>query len=168
MNKKLTYPLFVTVLFIWGWIFYKLFAATEDNYTPPKNAQQTPKRELKAHALNIANYEINGHYRDPFMDEVDAEPAIVEEEVVLENNNPPPQEEIFVDWSQIKYLGEISGIAKNRKVALLQINGQDRMMKDGETTDGVNLIRHTANEIMIKYQGKTNTIQKNGDNIPNQ
>ncbi len=161
MKKKLTYPLLVAVLFIWGWIFYKVLSASGDQYTPTSETIAKPSLSPKPEPDEASSYEINGKYRDPFL--ADEHTVVAKEEELaggMIQENMPQVEELYVDWSQIKYVGEVNGKAAKKQVVIVNINGRDRMMKVGETSDGVTLLQHTSVYIKVRYQGKQHTIQK--------
>lgn len=160
MKKKLTIPLLLLVLLIWGCIFYKVILATDETMPlPAASAKPALQKRAEAATAGINDYQPKGGYRDPFLTD---EEAVEEEEAVemvqpMENAVPPP-EEAAVDWSAIQYLGEVSNA--QRKVALFRLGEKDFMLKEGETREGLTLVQLSNEYIKIRYQEKENIIAK--------
>ncbi|MEH6305271.1 hypothetical protein RYH73_06430 [Olivibacter sp. CPCC 100613] len=161
MKKKLTIPLLILVLLIWGWIFYKIIAATEDPVLPMPAVAAEKKPITKTNLVDTAtSFKPTGGYRDPFLAaEKNVEPANTESEEVVENYEQAPQE-AYIDWGMIKYLGEVTNAKSKKSVILMGVNEKDFMIKVGETREGVTLLQNTANYIKIKYQGQENVMTK--------
>jgi len=161
MKKKLTIPLLLLVLLIWGWIFYKVIHATDDALPLPIVETKAVKKAMVYTAADsVVNYQPKGGYRDPFLaDELVMAEEPVEVLQTVENVESPP-EEVYIDWSVIKYLGEVSNASATKKVVLLGINEKDIMLKEGQTQEGITLLQNAASYIKIRYQEKENTILK--------
>lgn len=161
MKKKLTLPLLLLVLLIWGWIFYKIIQATEEPILPTPVLAAEKKPTPKANLTDtVTSFKPKGDYRDPFLSNVPVEePEMIETGEAVENYNPPAQE-AYIDWAMIKYLGEVKNPKTNKSVILMRMNEKDFMIKVGETREGITLLQNTATYIKIKYQGQENVMTK--------
>jgi len=162
MKKKLTIPLLVLVMLIWGWILFKVIHASDDSLPMPNAPAQshTPPKKAVAAADTVVNYQPQGGYPDPFLGTLAGpEPEIMAAEMPVENV-APPVEEVFVDWSVIKYLGEINSADAKKQVVLLSVGDKDFMLQEGQTQEGVTLLQNTNEYIKIKYQEKENKLMK--------
>lgn len=161
VKKKLTIPLLLLVLLIWGWIFYKIIQATEEPVLPTPVMAAEKKSMPKTNLTDtIMSFKPKGGYRDPFLSaEIEAEPEVIETGEVVENYNPPPQEP-YIDWGMIKYLGEVTNAKAKKSVILMGLNEKDFMIKVGETREGITLLQNTPTYIKIKYQGQENVMTK--------
>jgi len=161
MNKKLAIPLLLLVLLIWGWIFYKVIYATQDNLLPAAPVvTQIKKKKVISTPDSLPDYEPKGNYRDPFLAEEELEEEVPVQDMAMAESAIPPPQEPYIDWSTIKYLGEVSSASNKKKIVLVGLNEKDFMMKEGDTREGITLLQNTAGYIKIKYQGQENVITK--------
>ena len=70
-----------------------------------------------------------------------------------------PKSDPFV-WPSIVYNGTVSNQNSKEKISVLTINGQQHIMKVGQTMNGVKLLRANNKEILISYKGTKKTIAK--------
>lgn len=164
MKKKLTIPLLLLVLFIWGWIFYKVMHANEEPITlPPITVRSQRANTAMGSNDSLAHNLFEGNYRDPFLADAFVEEVFFEN-FEMDENYELPMEEVYVDWSAIKYLGEVSNTRQGKQLVLLGIHDKDYMLKMGETREGVTLLRNDPTAVKISYQGKEHIITKVGGN----
>ncbi|MFC3197342.1 hypothetical protein ACFOET_06935 [Parapedobacter deserti] len=158
MKKKLTYPLLALVILLWGVIFHRLFSGLGDRAEPRTTRMEPAKRPAaEPHVDDTLLLD----YRDPFLGAPDDEVAATEEYLPMDNGYP---EEIpYVDWSQVRYYGLVSGHGAGKTVALVHINGRDYMLKPGESVDGFTLLGSMTNTVKMSHQGQVASITIQGN-----
>lgn len=129
-NKKNLYFLIPTVLFIWGFIIYRIVDFTsegETDYAPKTYA--TPLRETRENE----QYQLKARYPDPFLKQL-AGTAIDSGDEEVEIEEAAPQTENAVDAQQspdILYRGFINESGTDARIALLVIEGKEVFLKSG-------------------------------------
>ncbi len=58
-------------------------------------------------------------------------------------------------WPSIKYEGFISGTTKKTSVFMLNINGQQHLVKKGDTLQNIKVIKGSQENLRLKYKGQT-------------
>lgn len=153
MNSKLkTYILLVAVLAIWGVIGYKIMGAVNPNSVTvaQKNSLEafTPKKIRDLDTFTIQPVE-----RDPFLGHLyikkKPKPRVVKTSVKKE-----------LVWPSILYHGVISNQGGKEALYIVSINGQQQILKTGQSIDGVTLKKANKTEIQISFKGKRKTILK--------
>lgn len=157
MKKKLTIPLLVLTLVLWGAILYRVLSGGSEANVSAVNTQPAPKRAATV-MERPGSDSLLLNYQDPFL--IEAEEEQTDEELV-EAYDAYVEEEPYIDWSQVQYLGSVTGGAA---VALVMINGQEYMLKAGDTVDGYTLVGQDGNSITIRYQGQVSTITMQDNN----
>src|SRR3546814_7981968 len=71
------------------------------------------------------------------------------------------EEAPYIDWSQVQYLGSVTG---GETVTLVMINGQEYMLKEGDAAEGYTLMGVVANSISVRYEGQVGTVPMQGNN----
>ena len=154
MKKKLTFPLLILVLVLWGAIFYRIFSGLGTD-REVKPLQKAPVSDGRA-AEWAADDTLLLDYRDPFLTEVREMPVAAEDHVIADDGYI--EETPYVDWSQIQYLGSVNNSGSGESIALVMINGREYMLTPGETVDGFTLVRQKGSSIDMKYLGQETTI----------
>lgn len=155
----MTYLLIVSVLALWGFIFYRV----ADNASAKPAGSAAPEKMAlpEADKVFIARdtFTLLLNYRDPFTGEImeerignapdmDAGPALP----------PAKPEPLKVD--HIKYAGYIINPSSKRSISILTINGKEQMMTEGEVSGEVKLLRNRKDSVEVIYKGKTCFIRK--------
>ncbi len=144
-NKKNIKILVPIVVLIWGLVIYNIVDAfsSEDmamlkNTASTFKAPEVHKKEAFA-LLPIA--------RDPFLGTMYHKPK------AKKTTRKTIRQEIV--WPSIKYEGFISGTSKKTSVYLLNINGQQHLVKKGDTLQNIKVIRGNQENLKLKYKGQT-------------
>lgn len=161
-NKRTTYILIISVVAVWGIIFYRIFTATQAAEPVSFNLPAS-----KASYESLYDYQMKDtftlalNYRDPFLGgepqseipvtTVPREPAGFVMNAIAA---PPP-----VNWEIIRYTGYIMNPNIRRAVAIMNINGKEYMLSEGQKADGVTLIKSYRDSVKISYQSKTKFIR---------
>ncbi|GAB5400861.1 MAG: hypothetical protein Aureis2KO_24460 [Aureisphaera sp.] len=86
---------------------------------------------------------------DPFLGTVYKK----ERKKTTSNTTSKPKEEIA--WPNILYQGLVSDEGSDDKIFVLTINGQQQLMREGESLENVQVIRGNKEKITLRFEGKT-------------
>ena len=163
-NKKLTYLLICAVAAVWGIILYKvLFREGEEEYKLAPAANKTAHEPYDQYAVRPDTFSLALSYRDPFLggQAPAPEPVMAAGNVTAPTQNfnmpviPPP-----VNWSAIRYSGYITNPMSKRLVSIVEVNGQERMLGEGESFQGMKLLKNKKDSILVSWQGKQKYIRQ--------
>lgn len=159
-NKKLTYLLICAVVAVWGIILYRvLFNNSDDDYQlkaqpVAKKTEPYDQYELKRDTFRLAL-----NYKDPFTGMVEAPVKPVETSAKPTNLVPPPFRPP-INWEAIKYRGYVINPQTKKVVSIVEINGKERMLAEGEFLEGVKLLKNKKDSILVYWQGKQKHIKQ--------
>jgi hypothetical protein len=152
-NKKFTTLLLICVAILWGIIFYRIFLAMDES---PQIIKPINTKKMKYfNAINHVNDKVNLKldYRDPFS---------VVNTVVYKEEEPPKPNKITipppiapkpqVNWTNVLYKGYINNTSIKQNLVILIANGKEFMLKEGQTLNGIKLIKYAGDSIKIQYQ----------------
>ena len=149
------------VAVVWGIIVYRVFfnePIEEQGIRSPSRTEHEPydqyvvKNDTARLALN---------YRDPFLGtpatiaSKDTITPIVSATTPVQKNIPPP-----LNWETIRYNGFITNPVTKKMVAILSVNGAERMTIEGETFQGVKLLKNKRDSILVSWMGKQKYIKQ--------
>ena len=151
-NKKTIYFLIPAALIVWGLIGYRVYKAvnptpteviainTDDNFKPKK-------------VETVQSYDINADYRDPFLGTLASNKKVKRKAITTVAK---PKEQII--FPTIVYKGIVSPKTnKKATVYLVQINGQQNLLKLQNTSEEVTLISGNDKEVVLEYQKERKT-----------
>lgn len=151
-NKKNIYFLVPAILIIWGLIGYRIYKAIN----PP------PTEVIAINAVDgfkpkkvktVKSYDINADYRDPFLG-ILASNKKVKRKATTTVAKPKEQ----IAFPTIVYKGIISPkTSRKSAVYLVQINGQQNLLKLRNTSQEVTLISGNDKEIVLEYKKERKT-----------
>ncbi|MNL72891.1 hypothetical protein D3C87_1982790 [compost metagenome] len=75
-------------------------------------------------------------------------------------NVTPPRFDPPINWEIIKYLGYVVSPDTKKLVSIVAINGNERMLSDGEFLEGVKLLKNRRDSILVSWQGKKKYIKR--------
>lgn len=156
-NKKLTYGLLVLVAGIWGSIIYR-FVDWEDEDTHIVQEPLVLPEQETAEIKDTAELWLN--YRDPFLDKP-YRPL----KTKIARKTPPVKSKQQKDtapaqWPAVEYGGVISNKATSNKMALIKINGREHLLKEGQSSDGIEVSRIYGDSIALAYLNDIKTFWK--------
>ena len=158
-NKKLTYFLIALVVFVWGLIFYNIFKGVfngNKNYV----IANIQKKKVKDIIITPDTFTIKANYRDPFLTKTyvakKTKKKIVKKPVIKKPIEPKPP----IRWPVIKYLGSIKNQKTNKEVAIININGKEKLISVGDTVTGVRLLKIYGDSVQVVYQKEKKVIRK--------
>lgn len=140
------------VLIIWGIIGYKILDAIQPREPSMEvnnfDASFNPKPLNKVDTFSIAVA-----YRDPFL-------GTFQKKQMISYSPKPMETKPDIVWMPIIYHGTISKQTTKPDVFIISINGQQHIMKIGQTIDEVTLTTGTNTSVLVTYKSKRKTIEK--------
>ncbi|BAU54903.1 hypothetical protein [Mucilaginibacter gotjawali] len=156
-NKKLTYVLGLVVLVVWGMIIYRVFnGLNSDDDSVPVVSLKTAKEAFNDFSIPKDTTHLLLNYRDPFgiVKQKDTDKVGVRR--VAERKIPVQVKPM--DWGFIRYSGYMLNPTTKKLIALVNINGQNITLAEGQTKNDLKLIKNLRDSIKISYAGKTKFI----------
>lgn len=164
-NKKAIYVLIPLNILIWGFFIYRFYTAFNEGEVPV-NDQKTGVVKLEALKDSVA-YKLSLDYKDPFLRDVSraenhnlsynpsvkAKPKV--EKITVKT--PTVQPKVLPD---IKYMGLIKNSSSGASTALVSINGQSKLVKVGETVDGIMFKSFDNNELVAVWGKEKIVVRK--------
>jgi hypothetical protein len=161
-NKGVTYLLIGAVAVVWGIIIYRVFfmdpledgrdSFLKANITHEPFDQYEVKEDTSILALN---------YRDPFLSKSSAPVEVPKSGLdvhpvqgTIKALAPP------INWNIIKYSGYITNPRTKRLVSILTVNGKERMVAEGESLEGVKLLKNKRDSVLVSWMGKQKYIKQ--------
>ena len=143
-NKKNTIFLVVVVLFVWGFLSYKIYLVIN----PQDEAIQieSVKTVFKPNEIKeMEKFTINLNYRDPFLGKL-----------ITENTNKQPNKKkaVVVEFPQIIYKGMLSTKKTNKSatVFFVTINNVEHFLATGEQIEGIKLLKGNKSDITVSFK----------------
>lgn len=150
-NKEKTYVLLVLVLAIWGIIGYRIVTTIN-----PKTPEVSKEHMEVAFNPNINTqmdtFSIQRLDRDPFLG------TIYKKKTVMTPKMTKPMEPVV--WPNVVFHGVISKQDSKEKLCVLSINSIQQILKIGQSTDGIKLIRATNQEALVSFKNQRKAISK--------
>lgn len=149
------YILIPATFVVWGLIIYRIIhGMNSENDTPVSYAiSAVAKTEIVADTFSI-----NPVYRDPFLGkrvERRTEPETPKPKAVVQ-----PAVVQAIQWPAVVYGGMIKNQKLNKEMIMVQIDGQEYIMKKGETINGVTLKTAFKDSIEVNFSKEKKIIHK--------
>ncbi len=149
-RKVTTYVLLVLVLGVWGAIGHQIVSAVSpsesetvvNDYDPSFSPKTLAK--VEPFSLTIPN-------RDPFLGTLFVKKKPIKTKTAKTTK---------LTWPAVRYHGNISKQNTKTKVFIVSVNGQQNLMKIGQTINEVMLLRGSSSSISVSYKGARKTIKK--------
>ena len=148
----------VVVVGVWGMILYRIFAAVGNNDDTSAVPTITPKKEAyNDFTMPKDTTKLLLNYRDPFglTKQIDTSKKSIK---ISKHSSIGLTIKPGINWSFITYSGYIRNPSSKRLVTLVNINGQNLTLTEGETKNQVKLLKNLKDSIKVSYQGKTKFI----------
>lgn len=149
-KQQKTYMLLFAALVVWGLIGFKIYKGLYGDDNQVTKVTSTNNKYTPKPISESKTYNLKADYRDPFLGKPPTQKKktkIVKR--VAQNDDIP--------FPNIIYNGIVE--AGNSKSYTVTINGKQELIKVGEELHNVKLVRATSNKIVVRFQGKTKTIQ---------
>lgn len=147
-GKKGLYILLPLVAFIWGAIIIQVVGAFSDEDLIISNTGDVSVTPIETKEREKFNLDIVE--RDPFLGKAYRPKKKVNRTASVSKVKKNP-----LVWPSIRYKGVVSGQSNANAIYLIEINGNDQLMKLKQTVSEVTLHKALSNSIRIRYKGKT-------------
>lgn len=148
-KQQKTYILLAVVLCIWGVIGYQIYSRMNPSIPELEDVEiQTTFRKQKN--VVASYYELKKEYRDPFTGKYPKKKV-----VKRKKKKPAPKKELL-PLPRIVFNGTVENGKK--KTYILTINGQQELLKIGDTLQKVILLNVKDTLIKVKFDGRITTI----------
>lgn len=144
-NKSAKNILLPIVVLVWGVVGYQFFDAfNPDEVTVSQIATSKFKVPVfkKKDTFSLLTTDV-----DPFLGKVYKKPTRA--------LKTKPKTIARTPWPSISYFGVVSNKNASSSVYIVSINGQQLLLKKGDTIQKIKVLRGSNESIFIKYAGKT-------------
>lgn len=144
-NIKILLPI---VIIIWGILFYKIY----DAFRPSANNIRTsaPETYIPSQKIEKDSFSLLPLDSDPFLGTF----YVKKESTPSKGISLKKKVEETV-WPEISYLGIVSDKEASTSVFVLQIQGQQYLVKKGDTIRDLHLVKGSNTSVALRYKGKT-------------
>lgn len=141
--------LLVVVFSIWGIIGYKIITAL--NPEIPEAIQQEFAVNFNPKANTVVDtFSVQTTHRDPFLGTLTIKRKAKSNAAINTNRKK-------INWLPISYLGLIKKQGAAKQVFVVNINGQQHLLKLGQRMDSITLIRGNTKAIVMRYKNQQKT-----------
>lgn len=165
-GKTFTYVLIICVAAVWGLIIYRVYAgmSEEDDVTPIVSTPKVPFFKMVDHQQDAVELDLN--YRDPFLASAGYEtvqeqksnlPSALVPQQIQSNRSAMPKPQ--VNWSTVQYTGFVNNPDTKSKMALVAINGNSALLREGQSAHGLKLLKNLGDSLKVQFQGETKFIK---------
>ncbi|MCE2982046.1 MAG: hypothetical protein LW832_00625 [Parachlamydia sp.] len=159
-----TISLLAAVLFIWGtisWRLYQSISAKEE----PMMLQVPLVQNNKLDSPRLVSYPLSLNYSDPFLAKSETSTRIKKPVTSFAlSKGQSFSVSRFVDLSRFVYKGVYFNKNINSSLALLNINGEEVIAKEGEKVEGFRIAKIANDSIQLKLEkGRSYWVRKKID-----
>ncbi|PHS65760.1 MAG: hypothetical protein COB12_06725 [Flavobacterium sp.] len=147
-NKKNIKILLPIVIFIWGILIYKIVDAFSND--EPPMATKTVSNFIAPKVQQKETFALLTIESDPFLGTLYRSPK------KQKGTSKRRKQEII--WPTIACQGIVSGKTAKSRVYILQVNGQQYLVKKGDTILQMKVLKSTKEAIKLKYKGQTKIV----------
>jgi hypothetical protein len=158
-TKLIIYVLAGMVLCVWGIILYRILKTIDNDGTRSNlSANTLPADKVDIPKLYPDTFSTRLDFPDPFTGAVAvlADSAMNEKKAIRVDSRIAPLSDAV---QQPKYLGYVKDRRGKNGVAILSHNGQERMLKQGDTLGGFKLKSIHTDKIIVSYHNRSITIK---------
>jgi hypothetical protein len=157
-HKGITFLLLASVICLWGGIFYRIYAVAE------KEKPLVQRQLQKAAYFNLVNHtndtlRLNFNYSDPFANSWNAilpvTPGGQGNGLIEVSAVPKP----VVNWAEVNYRGYITNKNTGKRLAIVLINEEEMLLAEGQTLNGLSLLKQASDSIKVKYRNSVRFIK---------
>lgn len=148
MNKNTkTKVLLAVVILIWGYFGISLYSGFGNS---DELAASIDKSSFKApKILEREVFELEPIESDPFLGTL-----YKKQTAKVRNKTTTPKKETLI-WPNIKYSGIVSDNNSASSVFILTVNGQQHLLRKGDTIQKLKILKGSKNNILIQFEGVT-------------
>jgi hypothetical protein len=159
MNKKTTNLLLgAAVLIIWGGAGYRLISGLGDNDDLIPAIVPSVKMHVEDFAPLTDTARLKLNYRDPF----GFTTLPVEKDTThhVKASRVKIIKPAVADLSFVKYAGYISNPSSKRTLVMLLINGKAVTLNEGDSAEGIKLLKNMRDSVKVLYKNQVKYIAK--------
>ena len=160
-GKKAIYILIPINIAVWGFFIYRFYTAYNE-VDEPQTTEKTTNFKLDELKDSIS-YQLALNYKDPFLKDVEKPKyhsngnnnttANNQNASNLKNVVKTPTIVTAKPATDIKYLGLVKNNTTGTTTALLYINGQSHLVKNGDVINGI-VVKNISNTSVVLKEGK--------------
>ncbi|WP_103069712.1 hypothetical protein [Aquimarina sediminis] len=144
-GKKGLYVLLPLVAVIWGAIIFQVVGAFSDEDPVVVDTRDISVAPIEAKERE--KFILDAVERDPFLGTLYRPKKKVSKSKKIVKKNP-------LVWPTIRYKGVVSGHGNANAIYLIEINGNDQLIKLKQTISEVTLQKAFSSSIRMRYKGK--------------
>lgn len=165
-NKKALYILLPAVVFIWGYVIFKIISGTRNN--DAEFSYQTSIDDFFEEKLERDTFYIIANYKDPF---IRKKPKVAGEDASKAKENVTVQDyrrnnntrnthtrQRRIRWPNIEYTGKVD--SEKEITVFVKINNKTRLMSQDDSFDEVTLLKIYEDSIRVMYMDQEKTFMK--------
>jgi len=157
-KKKTIYILMPIVILVWGFVFYQLYGYF---FSTPSYANTEEKTIINIDEIKKDTFSIVANYRDPFLSQKKIQ--TVNHTVASKTNRPTTKKNTpltVLKWPSIQYKGMIKNNNSERRVAIVNIDDKERIVKEGTTLNELKVVKIEKETITVSFQDEQKKINK--------
>ncbi|HET6227837.1 MAG TPA: hypothetical protein VFF27_16250 [Bacteroidia bacterium] len=156
-NKKMLLVLIAGTLIVWGLIIYKIIAGihSDDDSIVLQHAETVIKEETLPDTFSI-----DPTYRDPFLGKIQNREVVYDEQPAQPRVVSKPIVTPTAAWPTVAYHGIIKNSKLKKEMILLEVNGQEHMVKIGEIIEGILLSKAYRDSVEVQFSKEKKIIHK--------
>ncbi|NQX52071.1 hypothetical protein HQN86_00445 [Pedobacter panaciterrae] len=159
-KKPLVYILGILVLGIWGLVLYQIFLSGGDSVDMDAIVQNDrPADKTVLPKLYPDTFKLLPEYPDPFTGERSKLPDTIKRLTARQRIDAIPVTPFPDPVKEMKYLGFVADSRGAHRVAIISCQGQDRMLKEGDTINKVKVKKIGKDAVMVSYMGKNRLLK---------
>ncbi|MBC7387687.1 MAG: hypothetical protein H7329_00610 [Opitutaceae bacterium] len=161
-NKNVTYFLGISVLVVWGLIFFRFFNSESDEDLSPI---QTNNHYTKIDKNEKDTFELILNYRDPFLGQLaeirnNSDANRKNDGKIKKLKTTKPKVVIApIDWSFVSYLGTIYGKQSKKKLAILRINESEKMVGNNDKIGDLVILKVGKDSVLVSFLGNRKVLR---------
>lgn len=157
-KKKIIYILMPIVILVWGFVFYQLYGYF---FSTPSYANTEEKTIINIDEIKKDTFSIVANYRDPFLSQkkiqtTNHQVAVKTNGLTTKKNSAPT----VLKLPSIQYKGMIKNNNSEKRVAIVNIDGKERIVKEGTTLNELKVVKIEKETITVSFQDEQKTINK--------
>ena len=149
------------IILVWGFVFYQLFSYF---FSSPTFAKEENIPVINIDEIKTDTFSIVADYRDPFLGsktglKQHANYAVKKNTNVHKTAKKTP-DPVDKAWPPLKYKGMIKNNNSNRRVGIIEINGKENLVREGDVVHDVKVITINKQSVKVSFQKENRIITK--------
>lgn len=147
-SKRIRIVLVVVALLVWGIIIFKIVAHFGNNEEKVIKQRDVQNPIAKTNLPDTFNLLLG--YPDPFLSGVEEpKPIVVSSQPIMSKPTIPKPQPVVLPFPHIKYAGLVSNKQTCKLVGIVNISGEQYLVKQGEKIESVTIEKMYKDSILI-------------------